>query len=148
LGVGYLLGLFGRYLLRKVYTDHLSVLVIIFALPFFTQAISQVYLSACGAVSVLVVGIMMGMERTAQSKEVNKLLVYIWQVTGIILDIIMCFTAALVTVIDAMPHLPMNQYTTILVSYLLYYVLRFVGFLLFSPIINRLSYGYQRTLHS
>jgi sodium/hydrogen exchanger 10/11 len=141
LGVGYLLGLFGRYLLRKVYTDHLSVLVIIFALPFFTQAIAEVYLSACGAVSVLVVGIMMGMERTAQSKEVNKLLVYIWQVTGIILDIIMCFTAALVTVIDAMPHLPMNQYTTILVSYLLYYVLRFVGFLLFSPIISRLSYG-------
>jgi hypothetical protein len=97
---------------------------------------------------VLVVGIMMGMELCAQSKEVNKLLVYIWQVTGIILDIIMCFTAALVTVIDAMPHLPMNQYTTILVSYLLYYVLRFVGFLLFSPIISRLSYGYQRTLHS
>jgi sodium/hydrogen exchanger 10/11 len=75
-------------------------------LPFFTQAISEVYLSACGTVSVLVVGIMMGMERTAQSKEVNKLLVYIWQVTGIILDIIMCFTAALVTVIDAMPIFP------------------------------------------
>jgi sodium/hydrogen exchanger 10/11 len=139
--MGYGAGYIGKILLRKMSTDRLSILVMCFGIPLFTYAISEAYISGYGVTSVLMVGIMMGLERTSLPQDIDKFLTNMWKVVGVLMDIVVILWAAIFMAIHSIPLLNWTDGVLILVTYLMYYLIRFVCFLLFSPILSRLGYG-------
>ncbi|EFA06222.2 Sodium/hydrogen exchanger 10-like Protein [Tribolium castaneum] len=138
---GYLAGVLGRCLIRRMYTDRMSVILMLSALPFFTYSVSHVYFSGCGSVSVITLGIMMGLERTALTKNIDSFLTNYWEFVAYVMDTVIIAISATYAGCYVIPHMNWEAFVLIIVAYVVNYVLRFVSFLLFSPLISRLGYG-------
>ncbi|RZC27680.1 cNMP binding, Na H Exchanger, and/or Ion trans domain containing protein, partial [Asbolus verrucosus] len=93
--VGYLSGLLGGFLIKKMSSDHLGVVVISFGFPFFVFGISEIYLGGSGAISVLILGVVMAKERSTLSAEADRLLGEFWTAIDKLLNMIICLTAGL-----------------------------------------------------
>lgn len=115
--------------------------MIIFAAPFFTVAVSHKFLSGCATISVFVVGAMLGMERNIMSQDLDTFLTNFWQITGHILDIVVIMITSMIASSQVTPYRNWVDYARILATYCLYYVTRFICFLIFFPVISRLGYG-------
>ncbi|XP_044263875.1 sodium/hydrogen exchanger 11-like isoform X4 [Tribolium madens] len=140
---GYLSGVLGQCLIRRMYSDRMSVILMISALPFFTYSVSQIFLSGCGSVSVITLGIMMSIERTAVSKNIDNFLTNYWELIAYIMDTVVLALSATYAGCYVIPFMNWEAFVLIIVAYVVNYVLRFVSFLLFSPIISRLGYGME-----
>ncbi|XP_044264363.1 sodium/hydrogen exchanger 10-like [Tribolium madens] len=138
---GYLMGLIGRYMMRTMHRYPFTISLISFSFPYFTFFLSDLYISGCGSISVMTLGTMMAIERTVLAKETNQFLNDIWEIIGYVLDAVMCVTIALLATVKIARVAHFSSYIRIIVTYLTYYSIRFICFLLFSPIISRLGYG-------
>ncbi|XP_008199714.2 solute carrier family 9 member C1-like [Tribolium castaneum] len=138
---GYFVGLLGRYMMRTLYRYPLTIFMISFGFPFFTFFLSDIYISGCGSISVMILGTMMAMERSVLAKETNQFLTDMWETIGYSLDAVMCVTITLLATVEVATIVTTSAYIRIIVTYLTYYSIRFICFLLFAPIISRLGYG-------
>lgn len=130
-------------MIRKMYTERMCVMIICFALPFVTYCVSQKYVSGCGSISVMILGIMLGMERTALNKELEVLLTNYWELIAWAIDIVICTVITINVALRIAPKMHWEDTILIVVAYVVYYVMRFVAFLLFSPITSRMGYGME-----
>ncbi|XP_063905623.1 sodium/hydrogen exchanger 10-like isoform X3 [Zophobas morio] len=138
---GFLFGYVGRYMMRKMCTNRLSVYLICLGMPFMAHSFSEVYTSGCGSISVLIMGAMMGMERTALPKEIDMFLIDFWNVAAFIVDTVLLLKCAMLVATNFGPILPWYQYPLTLVVYVIAYMARFLCFLVFLPILKKLGYG-------
>ena len=105
------------------------------------HSFSEVYTSGCGSISVLIMGAMMGMERTALPKEIDMFLIDFWNVAAFIVDTVLLLKCAMLVATNFGPILPWYQYPLTLVVYVIAYMARFLCFLVFLPILKKLGYG-------
>lgn len=138
---GYLMGFIGRLMMRKMYRYPFTIYLVSFGMPFFTYFAAEIYISGCGGISVMILGTMMGMERTVLAKNTNKFLTDFWDTIGFIMDAVVCVKVALIVTTQYAYLGSWTSYFRVVVTYLIYYSVRFICFLFLSPIISRLSYG-------
>ncbi|RZC32726.1 sodium/hydrogen exchanger 10-like, partial [Asbolus verrucosus] len=140
LPVGCLFGFIGQYLLKQMYSDHLGVVMLSFGLPFFTFGFTEIYFGGCGAVSVLILGVIMAKERSTLSPETDTLLNNFWKTIEKILNLVTCLVTGMYMGLACL-QLKGEHYVYVVVMYFLYYFLRFMLFLFFVPILSRIGYG-------
>ncbi|XP_008199758.2 solute carrier family 9 member C1 isoform X2 [Tribolium castaneum] len=138
---GLLFGMMGRYLVRKMSWNKLSMFSIFFVMPFLCFSFAFNFGSGCGTTGVAILGLIMGLERTTLSREAEKYLTNFWEGLGFIMDVLLCVRCAVDAMIYVVGKVEWSHYVLILVVYLVYYVTRFSCYLLFLPLLSRLGYG-------
>nr|XP_015837477.1 PREDICTED: sodium/hydrogen exchanger 10 isoform X3 [Tribolium castaneum] len=138
---GVLFGLAGRFLVRKMSWNKLSMFSIFFVMPFLCFSFAFNFGSGSGTTGVAILGLILGLERTTLSKEADKHITNFWEAVGFIMDVILCVRCAIASMLYVIEVVSWNHFVTVLVTYLIYYVTRFFCFLLFLPLLSRLGYG-------
>jgi sodium/hydrogen exchanger 10/11 len=117
------------------------VIGIMLGLPFLTFTLSRNFIGANGSVAVIVFGCMMAVERVTIWERMNLLLFHFWQELAILLDVLICLNISHYNAVKVWPNLTTADFILVLVTYIMYYVVRFLCFLLFSPLLSRLGSG-------
>ncbi|XP_044264248.1 sodium/hydrogen exchanger 10-like [Tribolium madens] len=138
---GLLFGMVGRYFVRKMSWNKLSMFSIFFVMPFLSFSFSFTFGSGSGTTGIAILGLILGLERTTLSKEAEKYVTNFWEGLGFIMDVILCVRCAFNAMIYVIPKTEWSHYFLISVVYLVYFVTRFFCFLLFLPFLKKLGYG-------
>ncbi|CAH1365961.1 unnamed protein product [Tenebrio molitor] len=139
--IGYVHGFILRFLIRKTSTKPQTIVILMTAFPFLAF-LNASLAGSSGTLSVVTFGILMAIERSTLSKQTEDLLNYMWRSLAAIVDVVVCLHV-ITTIIttEVLPTIHLKDYLLVFVAYIIYYIVRFISFMLFSPVLSRIGAG-------
>ncbi|KAH0813132.1 hypothetical protein GEV33_009658 [Tenebrio molitor] len=141
--LGYIVGFLGVFLMRLVSEEPICLMIITMSMCYLSFALCET-IACAGTIGVLFSGMMMGLERMALPSDMEKLLSDIWIVIISTMNGLLFFITGIMIPINLGDRLGIGEYIYALVTYLLSNIGRFLTFLIFSPILKRIGYGFNR----
>ncbi|RZC32845.1 Na H Exchanger, cNMP binding, and/or Ion trans domain containing protein [Asbolus verrucosus] len=138
---GYVVGLIGRILIRKMYHEPFSILAMIFGVPYLAYCTVEYIFKGSGAISVLMIGVVMAQERAILAKKHDRYLIEFWKLLTVVMDVVTTTYCGVVTAAYVYPQMKWQQMLLVVVTYFMYYFVRFFSFLIFFSISGRLGFG-------
>ncbi|KAJ3638946.1 hypothetical protein MTP99_002274 [Tenebrio molitor] len=139
--IGYVHGFILRFLIRKTSTKPQTIVILMTGFPFLAF-LNASLAGSSGTLSVVTFGILMAIERSTLSKQTEDLLNYMWRSLAAIADVVVCLHV-ITTIIttEVLPTIHLKDYLLVFVAYIIYYIVRFISFMLFSPVLSRIGAG-------
>ncbi|XP_071957219.1 sperm-specific sodium:proton exchanger-like isoform X2 [Antedon mediterranea] len=138
---GFLMAKFTTFWLSRIFNDALVEITITLASTYLTFYIGESVLKVSGVLAVVVLGLVVNVERTSISPEVEVFLHRFWEVLGYVANTLIFFLVGVVITERAMENVDPIDWFYMLTIYVGINIIRAMTIAMFSPILARLGYG-------
>lgn len=139
--MGLIFGQVTSKLFNRFRNDMVNVASVTIVFPFVSYYVCEEVLFMSGVLCVTVIGLMLSVNRSALTVEMDTFLCHFWEILALLMNIIIFLTAGILFTATIVPYMDTRDYLLILMVYILSYIGRFLGFILLAPILSRTGYG-------
>lgn len=141
IALGFILGKLMGWLMAVMYNDVVNMLIFTIVAAYLTYYIGSEMLSVSGVIAVVVLGIMVGMEKTSLSIDVETFLLHFWDVLAYTANTMVFLLAGIIITRKLWESAEIQDCAFILITYVVAGVGRLLEYILLAPIVSRIGYG-------
>ncbi|XP_077994372.1 sperm-specific sodium:proton exchanger-like [Glandiceps talaboti] len=138
---GYIMARLTTLWLSYIFNDALTEITITLASTYITFYIGEGVLKVSGVLAVVVLGLVVSVEKTSISPEVEVFLHRFWEMLAYLANTLIFVLVGVVIVERAMRNVNDMDWFYIIVLYIGVNIIRAIAIALFSPILSRIGYG-------